>query len=264
MVSPLTRASHVLLLLSASIASPRLAAAVLFSALVGVIVGFLLAIPPGPVALAILRQAAAGRRRIVVAVALGSATAESCYTTAAAFIASPIVSQVKDYILAHRPILVMIQVLVVSALVGVGLYYLFFDRPGESEAEALAHGSDSRRLRAVEQGKAGLIGAFFAGVGVAFANVLNPAFMPSLIATISFIQGNEWVEVTPQAKVVFALAFGGGALTWFLLMSGIILRFRKVMPRKLILGVQRVAGGAFFLFGIVLFVRLVRSGFLGT
>jgi LysE type translocator len=69
--------------------------------LVGLVVGFVLAMPPGPLAIAILRQALAGQTRAGVAMALGAAAMDSVYALIAGWASSALVGSLQGTVRDH-------------------------------------------------------------------------------------------------------------------------------------------------------------------
>ena len=69
--------------------------------LVGLVVGFVLAVPPGPIAMACIHQGLAGQTRAGVALVLGASVMDSVYALLAAFASSALVEALWDLIRHH-------------------------------------------------------------------------------------------------------------------------------------------------------------------
>jgi hypothetical protein len=92
--------------------------------LVGLGLGLVLAIPPGPIAIAILRQALAGQARAGVAMALGAAAMDSVSACIAGWASSALVVSLQSTIRDHTWGLLAVQGGGIVVLVGCGLRYL--------------------------------------------------------------------------------------------------------------------------------------------
>src|SRR5436190_13893424 len=77
--------------------------------LVGLVVGFVLVMPPGPIAMAGMRQALAGQTREGLALVLGAAVMDSGYALLAAFASSALVEALWDMMLHHAWTLLAFQ-----------------------------------------------------------------------------------------------------------------------------------------------------------
>ena len=65
---------------------------------VGLVVGFVLAMPPGPITIACLRQALAGQTRKGVALALAASAMDIVYALLAAWASSALVGALRDIV----------------------------------------------------------------------------------------------------------------------------------------------------------------------
>jgi threonine/homoserine/homoserine lactone efflux protein len=77
--------------------------------LVGLLLGWVLAIPPGPIAIAMLRQALAGQARAGVAIALGAAAMDSVSAGLAGWASSALVASLQSTMRAHAWGLLAVQ-----------------------------------------------------------------------------------------------------------------------------------------------------------
>jgi threonine/homoserine/homoserine lactone efflux protein len=79
------------------------------SLLVGLVVGFVLAIPPGPITIACLRQALAGQTRDGVALALAASAMDIVYALLAAFASSALFAALRDMVTGNAWYLLAFQ-----------------------------------------------------------------------------------------------------------------------------------------------------------
>src|SRR6266571_2470257 len=120
--------------------------------LVGLVVGFVLAMPPGPIAIACLRQALAGQAREGLALALSASAMDIGYALLAAFASSALVGALRGLVTDNAWYLLAFQGGCIVVLVVLGLRYC---RP--------------------------------TGVLIALTNLASPTFLPSLIFAMSLL-----------------------------------------------------------------------------
>src|SRR5262245_34544984 len=91
--------------------------------LVGLAVGFVLAIPPGPIAMACIHQGLAGQTRAGVALVLGASAMDSVYALLVALASSAFVGALGDRLQPHAGAQLLLQGGGCMVLVVMGLYY---------------------------------------------------------------------------------------------------------------------------------------------
>jgi threonine/homoserine/homoserine lactone efflux protein len=217
--------------------------------LVGLVVGFVLAMPPGPIAMACVHQALAGQTRAGVALALGASVMDIVYALLAAFASSALVGALWDWVLHHAWALLAFQGGCIVVLVVMGLRYYRAITPGEaarSRPEAWGH----------PRGDASPYGR---GVLIALTNLASPTFLPSLIFAMSVVQVHGWVGHTVGAHVLYALGFGIGGALWFLLLLRALTHLRAQVSPTVMAMMYRVAGGVFLLCAALLTYTVVTT-----
>jgi putative LysE/RhtB family amino acid efflux pump len=205
--------------------------------LVGLVVGFVLVMPPGPIAMAGMRQALAGQTREGLALVLGAAVMDSGYALLAAFASSALVEALWDMMLHHAWTLLAFQGGCIVVLVVVGLHYCRSSRHGGA---ARARPEARGRLR-------GDVSPALSGVLLALTNLANPLFLPSLIFVMSLLQVRGWVGHAVGDHVMYALGFGGGAALWYVLLLRTVTHLRAQFSPTVIPMLARVAGGVLLL-----------------
>ena len=205
--------------------------------LVGLVVGFVLVMPPGPIAMAGMRQALAGQTREGLALVLGAAVMDSGYALLAAFASSALVEALWDMMLHHAWTLLAFQGGCIVVLVVVGLHYCRSSlHRGAARAQPEARG----RLR-------GDVSPALSGVLLALTNLANPLFLPSLIFVMSLLQVRGWVGHAVGDHVLYALGFGGGAALWYVLLLRTVTHLRAQFSPTVLPMLARVAGGVLLL-----------------
>lgn len=200
----------------------------------GLMIGFSIAAPVGPIGVLCIRRTLAEGRWVGLFTGLGAATADALYGCAAAFGLS-----------------VVTQLLVGAQgwlrLVGGGfLVYLgvrtFLARPATQAA-------------AVKKAGAGLAGAYFSTVAL---TLTNPMTILSFAAVFAGLGAGDWQGPGGAALLVGAVFCGSAA--WWLLLSGGVSLIRERFQGGWMVWVNRVSGTILCAFGLWQLLALVRAG----
>ena len=219
------------------------------SLLVGLVVGFVLAIPPGPIAIACLRQALAGQARAGVALALAASAMDIGFALLAACASSALFGALRGRVLDNAWFLLAFQGGCIVVLVVLGLRYC-----------RLTTHEDAARARQEVRGRPrGDASPYLSGVLIALTNLASPTFLPSLIFAMSLVHVRGWVGHTVGDNVMYALGFGTGGALWFVLLVRTLTHFRAQFSPAVIPLMYRVAGGVFLLFAVLLTYTVVTT-----
>ena len=217
------------------------------SLLVGLVVGFVLAIPPGPIAIACLSQALAGQAREGLALALSASAMDIGYALLAAFASSALVGALRGLVTDNAWSLLAFQGGCIVVLVVLGLRYC---RPTGGAGRPRQEERDRTRDDA---------SPYLRGVLIALTNLASPTFLPSLIFTMSLLHARGWVGHDVGDNVMYALGFGAGAALWFVLLLRTLTLLRSKVSPTVIPMLYRLAGGVFLLFALVLAYNMVTT-----
>lgn len=211
--------------------------------IVGLVVGYLLAIPPGPIGIAAartgLRYGSSSSRML----ALGAGLFDMLYCLAAMF-ASAGVASLLHVDASQSPAALVVGVIVALVIAAVGVYQ--FRNPVE-----LSLGNDDR------QDRSNGARPFMTGVAYALANLANPTFIPSLLVMTAYILGMGLVGSSLADRLLFSLGFGVGNFLWLVTLVSIILRYRARLPQNTFTLVQRLMAATVVGFGVLSMIRLV-------
>jgi threonine/homoserine/homoserine lactone efflux protein len=188
----------------------------------GLVIGFSIAAPVGPIGILCIRRSLSDGMRVGFAAGLGAATADAAYGCVAGFGLTAISS-----FLVH-------QKFWLNSLGGIFLCYLgirtFLSKPAETAAVASGHSGSTVYLSTL------------------FLTITNPATILSFVAVFAgFGLGvaNNYFAATKLVSGVFV----GSALWWLLLSSGVGL-FRSRINSHWLRAINRLSGGLLFAFGI--------------
>jgi len=187
----------------------------------GLVIGFSIAAPVGPIGVLCIRRTLADGRAIGLAVGLGAAVADAMYGAVAGF-----------GLTAISALLVRRQ----DLLRGVGGLFLCY----LGARTFLATPAD----RAARVAGGGLVGAFTATFALTLA---NPATILSFVAVFAGfgVAAASWRDAT----VLVAGVFLGSAL-WWLMLSGAVAALRSRFDQRALRWVNRLSGLVLFAFGV--------------
>ncbi len=239
------------------------------AAIIGIVVGYLLAIPPGPVGVAAIRTGIRQGWHASLRLAAGAGLFDVLYCAGAMLATSAIVAELKALETSSPIITIIIQLGIVAVLIVFGVIQfrerhteLFSEKkPGTADRVQLGTGEPSdledkgltqRFLKRMRR-----TGPFFLGVGFAVANLANPAFIPSLAAMTTFIQKLELFPDTVTNALVFASGFGLGNLLWLATLSRLVIAYRERMTPRFIQRIQQLSGATLISFGTLYGIRLL-------
>jgi threonine/homoserine/homoserine lactone efflux protein len=188
----------------------------------GLLIGFSIAAPVGPIGVLCVRRTLADGRVTGLAVGLGAAAADAVYGAIAGF-----------GLTAVSSLLVRQQGLL--RLVG-GLFLCYL---GVRTCMA------SRARDAARAGGTGLLGAFTATFGLTLANPATILSFVAIFAGLGIAGAGSWREAT----ILVAGVFLGSAL-WWLMLSGVVTALRSRVDLRALRWINRVSGLVLLAFGI--------------
>lgn len=221
--------------------------------LLGVLLGFSLSIPPGPLALAFMKKAVSKEYKAAMLVGSGAAVMDIFYNLLAAFASSNLVRLLSDYFSANRWLSLVFQIICFAILVALGIRYILDKHNPETE-RAIVERERKQEERARKMGHGS---PFFLGTLIAVTNLATPTFLPSMIAVIGYLQAQSILERTLSASVLYAVGFGIGTLLWFGVMIRFIMKHHTKLTPSFITYIFRFAGSAFLLFAIILMYNII-------
>ena len=225
--------------------------------LLGSFVGFVLAMPPGPVAITSIRLSLDKSMRDSVAFGLAAGFMDFLYCAFAIFSMSAVMGAIGTLSSEHSTLQLILQLVVIAAVLAYGFVHIR-KKPATAEppAEELKEKSQSKYLRGLSRR-----GPFFLGIAIALANVANPTFIPFLMYIMVWINSLSLFENYYFNNLMFALGFGFGNFFWLYLVGRLLTHYKNRLPEGFISRINKFAGLALigcgtFLGYRVLFPRL--------
>ncbi|MBN2147455.1 MAG: LysE family translocator [Anaerolineales bacterium] len=198
----------------------------------GLIIGFSIAAPVGPIGVLCIRRTLADGRLAGLVSGLGAACADAFYGSVAAFG----LAAIANLLIGQHTWLRLVG--------GIFLCYLgiktFFSRPAEGAATA---------------GKRSLPGAFASTFVLTLTNPLTILSFAGIFAGLGLGQLRQGVE---QALLMVAGVFSGSALWWLLLSGGVSLLRQKVTV-GILQWINRLSGVVIAGFGMAALIGLIPT-----
>jgi threonine/homoserine/homoserine lactone efflux protein len=214
--------------------------------LTGLIVGFGLALPPGPIAVAVIRKALEARYKDGLHIAIAAGTMDVLFAALAAFASSAFVVTLIGSVTARPWAMLLFQLASIAVLVVLGLSYF---RATRREIASTTRREQEQEARAR---RLGFHAPAAVGVIIAITNLATPTFLPSLVYVVAYLHAKGWLEVGPVPNLFYAIGFGSGAFLWFFILLRLLRKLRHRIPANFIGMIYRLAGVIFFLFAAFL------------
>ncbi|MBM3610603.1 MAG: hypothetical protein FJX18_03640 [Alphaproteobacteria bacterium] len=198
----------------------------------GIMVGLIVAIPVGPVALLCMRYALAYGWRVGILAGLGTALADGFYAGIAAFGASFIIDMIPAYgkwfYLIAAGFLTYTGIKIFNSVILNNLKKLHEEKPYSK--------------------------AFTSTLFLTFASPITT------LVFVSFFSRQDFLE-NLQDSSIFPLSFGViiGAFAWWVFLTGIVGYLRTKLNVKVFTFLNRASGIAIFTYGVVAFIKFLME-----
>lgn len=221
--------------------------------LAGVILGFVLSVPPGPIGVAVIKQALDGHYKNGLWTAVGAALMDVLYTLAAAFASSALVVALNDFIAAHQTVLVGFQVICIVVLVTLGLKYL------KATTREVVHSAQQEIAQERKARRLGLSSPVLVGILIAVTNLASPTFIPSLLLFASMMRQKGYLGPDPWESVTYSVGFGVGAGLWFLVLLWTLFTHRARLSPRFINSIYYFAGAVFGISAVLIAYHVLTT-----
>ncbi|MFA6571667.1 MAG: LysE family transporter [Bacteroidota bacterium] len=223
----------------------------LLALFVGIVVGFVLAIPPGPVAVTAMRLGLDKSVRHGMYGAFGTALMDFFYCLLAIFATSTILKLVSNMFDSHPLIMLGFQLLVIISVIVFGVVQFKIKHkvaePIDIDAQKKVHFLQNLSHK----------GPFLLGIAVAMANVANPTFLPSLTYVTMNVHALGLIENNVFSNIAFSLGFGFGNFLWLYLLIRVLVHYKDRMSAQFFERIHQFAGFTLIGFGTLLGLRVI-------
>lgn len=220
--------------------------------LFGLIIGFVVAMPPGPVAITAIKIALDKGPRHSTLVGLGTGLLDFIYCGLMFFATSAIISYV-IYFAEHNPLPILIfQMVVIVSIVTFGIIQIKTNK-NRSKRNHLKETNRFLKMLDTFSHK----GPFLLGVTIAIANMANPSFLPSLAVLTTWAQSLKFFEISFWSNISFAFGFGFGNFSWIYVLTRTLIHYKSRMSDEFIAKIHKFAGFSLITVGTLLGYRVV-------
>lgn len=205
--------------------------------LTGLIVGYVLAIPPGPIGMAAIRLGLRGRMSDVWQLAVGAGLLDLLYCLLAMWTSAGIIDLLvpRGAGREYSGLITAAQALIALAMLVAGIVVLVTSRRHDIDEAADAA---TELPTAVSRWRA--LAPFLTGVAFAITNLANPTFIPSLMIMSGTIRSAGLVGYSMPDIVQFSFGFGTGNALWLVTLGLIIRRLRHRLSERLLTAIRVV------------------------
>lgn len=221
----------------------------LISLVSGIIVGFILALPPGPVGVTAIKMALDHGKRNALITALGTTMMDFIFCFLAVFATSAIISLVDTFAEEYPVAVLVFQFTVITAIFAYG----FLLRKNKEEKEELQKLKTFKFIDYLKHR-----GPFLLGFAVALANIANPTFLGSISYVSMLMQKWAFINNSVIGRTIYSLGFGLGTFLWLSILIRIIVFYKPRMSEDMILKIKRFAGLTLIGVGTLLGYRVIE------
>jgi threonine/homoserine/homoserine lactone efflux protein len=219
--------------------------------LAGLVVGIVLAIPPGPVAVTTVKLTLDNGRRKSLIAATGTAMLDVFFCLIAVFTASLMLDLLMNFTENNQVLYLVFQITVVLLIFAFGILQIRKKKQIINPSEI----PTSKRFKFLEE--LPKKGPFFLGIAVALTNIANPGFFPSLTYVAMNAEAFGFVDSGIFSKLLFSLGFGFGNYLWLYLLTKVISHYKSKMSELTLARIHEFAGYTLIGFGTILGWRVL-------
>jgi len=222
--------------------------------LVGLAIGFVVALPPGPVGITAIKYGLFREPKDGTQLVLGNGIMDFIYCLVALFATGAMTETLAQFSDSYPYIVAAFQFAVVMAFIALGIFNLRDNQPRELNFndEQFDYRSgivDYLRSR----------GPLFLGIAIALSNLANPTFSGTL-AWIGFKAHEFGVTGSIVHKLLFSVAFGIGNFLWLFILVRLVSKYKHRLSDIMLLRIRQFAGLTFIGVGTVLGANLIGLG----
>lgn len=217
--------------------------------IIGTIIGFVLAMPPGPIAMASVRLGLDQGRKATFQMAFGTAFLDMIYCLIAIFAASAVQSSLNNFFNTYPIISAVLQIIIVSGLIFYGIKQIKQRDEKELVDDTIETPEYLNNLKSK--------GPFLLGIALALTNIANPTFLPSLAVMSAWVQKLSLFDANSTHFFIFSLGFGLGNFLWLYTLGVIVHKNKHRLSDSSIHKIRQFAGLTFIGFGGWIGVRLI-------
>lgn len=223
----------------------------MFSLPIGILLGIVLAIVPGPVAVGAMKLSINDGERSGTLYSAGSGFMDFVFCLFAVYTTSAVLSAFGNFSTTHPLLILSIQVLLVAGIIIYGLLqFREAKRNNRNELEELDKSSNKMLEKLKTRGP------LFVGIAVAMANIASPTFLPSLGYFTLQVQKLNLFDVNNFTNLLLSIGFGIGNFLWLYLIVRAITHYKNKFSDGFVGIMHKFAGYTLLCFGTLLGYRV--------
>ncbi len=221
--------------------------------IVGTVVGFVLAIAPGPVSVTAAKMTLFNTKKSAFSLAYATAFIDFIFALVATFAATAISAAISEFAADNTFFVGILQISIVLGFIVFGIYSLMKSKKINADTFYQQAEKGNKHLAQLQTK-----GPLIFGAAIAFSNIANPTFLPSLTYISLQVQTLHFFHIDSTTKFLYALGFGLGNFLWLALLVNIISFNKHRMSFKFQQRIHQFAGITFISFGTILGYRLFQ------
>jgi threonine/homoserine/homoserine lactone efflux protein len=218
----------------------------------GIIIGIVLALAPGPVAIGAMKLSMSKGEKEGVLFSVGSGLMDFMFCSFSFFATSAIISALGNFSTKHPFIILNVQIVIVLCIILYGLYQFKTIKRMADKTSV----NNNKKNKLIESLKSR--GPFFIGIAVALANVASPTFMPTLAGLTLWIQSKNIYTVSLLSNMLLSLGFGIGNFIWLYFIVRLITHYKNKFSENFIALLYKFAGYSLIGVGTILGYNVIR------
>jgi putative LysE/RhtB family amino acid efflux pump len=208
----------------------------IYALLAGIVIGIVLAMPPGPVAVTAIRLSMDKGLRHGTLVGLGTAFMDFFYCLIAIFATSAVLHIVTRFVDKYPLLILAFQIVVVVAVIIFGVINI------KQKNKLINPEIELPDKKISFLSKLSHKGPFLLGVAVALTNIANPTFLPTLAYLTVAVQKTGLIERSWISNILFSVGFGFGNFLWIYAVSKVIVFYKDKISVTAIARIHQFAG----------------------
>ncbi len=210
------------------------------SVIVGLLLGYVLAMPPGPVGVSAMNITLNKGKRSLAYYAAGSGVVDIFFGILAAMAASAVFDMFLCFGDRHPIFMLVMRFLIIILFIIYGIFCLV--KSNNNNNDSYKKNNFIGKLSSFFENKPFLLGAFVSGT-----NITNPTFIPALTYIFLQIKSLGLISDNLFDNFTFAIAFGTGNFLWLFTLSTIIHRNKHLLSELWIYRIKKI-GGLLYIF----------------
>lgn len=208
----------------------------LFAFIIGIVIGVITSIPPGPINLAIIFRAASNKTATAISISVASAFMDVLYCSAAIFGIGSIIET--------ESIKIFLQIIVIVIFFVFGIKSFFVGLPKQDFTE------DDVQIKKGNQLKRNFL------LGIVLY-ISNPLYIPYWVFIASIMHGYKVIENDSMSSLSFALGTGVGNFLLLFVIVQLIERFKVSFPVEKFNKFTKILGIILIILSIYLLIKFL-------